>query len=318
MSNTTSSYSLNSSTLVSYLAGSPTSTHPCPNAGYSCSECPDGWFCPPQQTPAQNCICGYGWACANCKDGYFCIPSPTSGGSGLLNPVASLLVTSPTTPSSLSTLHPLGSAVSMDTGTIMCVDGSVVMMAKDCLDGVFGATGTGTVNVLDITIINKAMTALSATPTSISGLAGGLLRTANADISVLGNAQPTAGAGLTNAAGNILPTATAALNNVPGNLLSSDAKDVTKATTNVVSQLSTIVNGQSTVLPIVETVLNRNPTMVPIVKTMINGISMNLPVVNSPTGKLAQASGMLKRRRWGLNWGQESSSGALNCGSECK
>lgn len=256
MLNTTSSYPLNSSTSVSYLAGSPTSTHPCPNAGYSCSECPDGWFYPPQQTPPQNCICGYGWACANCKDGYFCIPSPTSGGSGLLNPVASLLVTSSATPSSLSTLHPLGFPVSMDTGTITCVDGSVVMTAKDCLNGVFGATRTDTVNTLGITIINKAMAAFSATPTSISGLAGGLLRTPNADVSsVLGNAQHTAGAGLTNAAGNILPTATAALNNVPGNLLSGDAKDVTEAATNVVSQLSTIVNGQSTVLPIVETML---------------------------------------------------------------
>ncbi|PBP16781.1 WSC domain-containing protein [Diplocarpon rosae] len=68
------------------------SAHPCPNAGYSCSECPDGVFCPPPQTLAQTCPCGYGWACGNCEQGWFCVPSPTAGvRTGLVSSVASAL-----------------------------------------------------------------------------------------------------------------------------------------------------------------------------------------------------------------------------------
>lgn len=71
----------------SYVGGSQTSSHPCPNAGYSCSECPGGWFCPPSQTAPQSAPCGFGWACGDCTGGWFCIPNPTSG-SGLVNSAA--------------------------------------------------------------------------------------------------------------------------------------------------------------------------------------------------------------------------------------
>lgn len=55
---------------------------PCPKRGFKCDECLDGWFCPPQETPAQVVPCGLGWPCYHCSDGYFCelteTPSPTS------------------------------------------------------------------------------------------------------------------------------------------------------------------------------------------------------------------------------------------------
>jgi hypothetical protein len=69
----------------------PSPTHPCPNAGYSCSECPDGYFCP-QQTPAQSCPCEYGWACAHCDKNWFCVPGPSSvDDKSPVNSVAGLL-----------------------------------------------------------------------------------------------------------------------------------------------------------------------------------------------------------------------------------
>lgn len=48
---------------------------PCPGQGYTCSECLDGWFCPPSQTPAAQVPCGLGWPCYHCQSGYFCIPA---------------------------------------------------------------------------------------------------------------------------------------------------------------------------------------------------------------------------------------------------
>lgn len=48
---------------------------PCPGQGYTCSECIDGWFCPPSQTPAAQVPCGLGWPCYHCESGYFCIPA---------------------------------------------------------------------------------------------------------------------------------------------------------------------------------------------------------------------------------------------------
>ncbi|KAK4187469.1 hypothetical protein QBC35DRAFT_232960 [Podospora australis] len=50
---------------------------PCPGQGYTCNDCPDGWFCPPIQTPAGAAPCGYGWPCYHCEGGWFCAPAPT-------------------------------------------------------------------------------------------------------------------------------------------------------------------------------------------------------------------------------------------------
>lgn len=46
--------------------------------GYTCSDCLDGWFCPPFQTPAAQVPCGYGWPCYHCVGGWFCVPDPRS------------------------------------------------------------------------------------------------------------------------------------------------------------------------------------------------------------------------------------------------
>ena len=52
---------------------------PCPDSGYTCDDCVDGWFCPPPQTPAQPGPNGcFGWACAHCSSGWFCAPQPTN------------------------------------------------------------------------------------------------------------------------------------------------------------------------------------------------------------------------------------------------
>lgn len=57
---------------------SPGEQGPCPGQGYSCDDCPDGWFCPPSQTPAQPAPCGYGWPCYHCSHSWFCAPQPST------------------------------------------------------------------------------------------------------------------------------------------------------------------------------------------------------------------------------------------------
>ncbi|KAL7808942.1 WSC domain-containing protein [Trichoderma aethiopicum] len=52
---------------------------PCPGRGYRCDDCLDGWFCPPQETPAQVVPCGLGWPCFHCSEGWFCTPNATPG-----------------------------------------------------------------------------------------------------------------------------------------------------------------------------------------------------------------------------------------------
>lgn len=47
---------------------------PCSGQGFRCDECLNGWFCPPQETPAQVLTCGLGWPCFHCNSGSFCIP----------------------------------------------------------------------------------------------------------------------------------------------------------------------------------------------------------------------------------------------------
>lgn len=69
-----------SGTSVSSASSGPSRTvgsqsGPCPGQGYTCSECLNGWFCPPSQTPAAQVPCGLGWPCYHCQSGYFCIPA---------------------------------------------------------------------------------------------------------------------------------------------------------------------------------------------------------------------------------------------------
>jgi hypothetical protein len=126
------------------------------------------------------------------------------------------------------------------------------MMAKDCLNGVSGAT----VNTLDITIINEPMAADLAAATGANSLAGCLLSNAKADVSsIVGNPQLAIAAGLTSASGNILPTvatgdilptATAILSNAPNSILSSIAKHIPNAGESMLNQL---MNGAPTNLP---------------------------------------------------------------------
>ncbi|KAK0382121.1 WSC domain-containing protein [Colletotrichum limetticola] len=52
----------------------PSGSCPCPGRGYSCSECLNGWFCPPEETPMLPAPCGMGWPCYHCKGGWYCAP----------------------------------------------------------------------------------------------------------------------------------------------------------------------------------------------------------------------------------------------------
>ncbi|KUJ23783.1 uncharacterized protein LY89DRAFT_776028 [Mollisia scopiformis] len=373
----------------SYLADSQTSSHPCPNAGYSCSECPGGWFCPPSQTAPQSAPCGFGWACGACSGGWFCIPNPTaSGGAGAVNSVAGLLSSVsvsltqdvPSTmasftaqpPSFLSTL-PTALATTTGPGTVTCIDGSVVQRPQDCLNGISEATSSLGAFVTSLsptlsqatnlagsavggaeTALNPALANVNSALAQVSGLSGGLLSTIMANLaSALGaantlgsNAQPTAaslvgnagillssvntlegndisqatalantlagnviatgvsvvGNGANNAAsainvlaGNAIPTATAAIGNVVGNLpgLIRDVKEGG----NTIGHITTILNGQSTILPIVVTILNGEPTVVPVVNMVVNGASTNLPVLNGASGQSARLVGRARPKQ---------------------
>ena len=70
-------------------------TGPCSGPGYPCRDCLNGWFCAPQETPAQVVPCGLGWACFHCKSGFFCSASDMSG-------LASATTSTATTSSSCS------------------------------------------------------------------------------------------------------------------------------------------------------------------------------------------------------------------------
>ncbi|KAH0530602.1 hypothetical protein TsFJ059_005207 [Trichoderma semiorbis] len=79
---------------------------PCPGRGFKCAECLDGWFCPPQETPAQVAPCGVGWPCYHCPEGWFCAstatPIPTPPPSSVAGPPSGITGTSgATTPTIL-------------------------------------------------------------------------------------------------------------------------------------------------------------------------------------------------------------------------
>jgi hypothetical protein len=104
----------------------------------------------------------------------------------------------------------------MATGTVTCIDGSVVMAANDCLNGVPGTLS----NVVGITIINEPMAAdlanrLDVAPASSTTAVTPLLEASTqlmaavSFTSTVGNVLPTV------TTTNILPTATAAASNEP-------------------------------------------------------------------------------------------------------
>jgi hypothetical protein len=173
-----------------------------------------------------------------------------------MNTVASLLTTPP--PSSILSnmgsittnppiLMSLGSMVSMPTGTVTCIDGSTVMMANECLNGL-----RTTANTVDITIVNMPMAADAAAAASINDLAGRVFSTAKAVSSpLLSNAQPPAiGLGnvvattLPTANPNPLPTTATAQGNIPSNI----PKHTSNAAENVFNQLMSGATTDSPVL----------------------------------------------------------------------
>lgn len=86
---------------------------PCLHSGFPCAECPGGWFCPPQETPAQLVACGIGWPCYHCSYGLFCIPSGATKSQSLR--ISSLTVSESTitSPPSPTVAPPIGSHVNI-------------------------------------------------------------------------------------------------------------------------------------------------------------------------------------------------------------
>ncbi|KND90936.1 Xylosyltransferase oxt [Tolypocladium ophioglossoides CBS 100239] len=88
---------------------------PCPGRGFNCSECLNGWFCPPQETPAQVVPCGLGWPCFHCNSGWFCAPEDI--------PASTQGPPTPTTTTSLgpgsTNTAPLGNPEPKDAGTAL-------------------------------------------------------------------------------------------------------------------------------------------------------------------------------------------------------
>ncbi|RDA91538.1 hypothetical protein CP533_4350 [Ophiocordyceps camponoti-saundersi (nom. inval.)] len=78
--------------------GGPDATSgPCPGSGFKCSECLNGWFCPPLQSPAQAAPCGLGWPCVHCQSGWFCISGNAPASTGQAPTTPTMAPTTPTT-----------------------------------------------------------------------------------------------------------------------------------------------------------------------------------------------------------------------------
>lgn len=259
---------------------------------------------------------------------------------------------------SLASVLPFAPLTAAGSGSVTCLDGSVVQKAQDCLDGIAGATsllrafgapigsalGQAT-NVAGI-VVASAATSLNPALAQASGIANNLLNTLAANLnpalgaanSRVGNVQPIATSVVGNAAGNLLSSvdigaeniaakATAAANNPPGNIIATAVSVAGNAAGNVVSvgngvagigniiptatavignvianalpglikevqqggntisHITTTINGQSTILPVVITVLNGAPTAVPVVNVVVNGASTDLPIFNGPLGQ---------------------------------
>ncbi|PBP26762.1 WSC domain-containing protein [Diplocarpon rosae] len=236
VSNNTTASPLNGSAPGEY-DGLVASAHPCPNAGYSCSECPDGVFCPPPQTAAQTCPCGYGWACGNCEQGWFCVPSPTAGvRSGLVSSVASafgrvnllssgttaLSSSVPTTMASftasrpsLTSIPPLLPSVGLDTDSLQAF--------RTSPNGFSQATGANVASSVLSDVIGDVNSALE----NINGLSGAVLSSVMEELSsavgaansAIGNANPTIIAAVTAAGGGLLSSSAV----LAGGFLSSGA-----------------------------------------------------------------------------------------------
>ncbi|CZR56182.1 uncharacterized protein PAC_06070 [Phialocephala subalpina] len=314
-SNTIPSSAKSTSIASSYPAGSQTSSHPCPGAGYSCSECPDGWFCPPSQTAPQSGPCGFGWACGACIQGWFCIPNPTTnGGMGSVNSATAVLssvsmamtMSVPSTmasftakPPTLASIIPLALATPTGSATVLCIGGSVVQSSQDCLNGMAGASASllafgtppggvvsqptsfagGAVGGAVITL-NPAMGIISSALAQVSGLTGGLLST------ILANLAPLLGAA-NSLTGNVQPTS--AIGNAASNLLAEvnalTGTVIPQATGALVGNAGNVLSGGNPV-PAATDVVGDIAGVVGTVAANVNTFGGNI----SPTATVAMAN----------------------------
>ncbi|KAH7327019.1 hypothetical protein BKA65DRAFT_509741 [Rhexocercosporidium sp. MPI-PUGE-AT-0058] len=231
----------NSSTHSTANASTPTlypdntSAHPCPNAGYSCSECPGGVFCPPTQTSALDCVCGYGWACGHCSQGWFCMSSPTSSANAFISSAAAVLgntsgsqLAFSSVPSTMASFTP--NLLSLPSAAFAIMNTGAESMSAFPTSSRPLNQATTTTRDLAGNIINSVNSALG----NVDGLSGTILSSVMGQLSSvlganfpLGNANPTSlgdpGGNLitsaTGAAGNVLSNGAAAVSNPAGCLI---------------------------------------------------------------------------------------------------
>ncbi|KAK0113372.1 hypothetical protein ONS95_013626 [Cadophora gregata] len=270
------------------------SSHPCPNAGYSCSECPGGVFCPPTQTSAQDCVCGYGWACGHCSQGWFCIPSPTTGpangplssfgplsSAGPVRSAVALLgngsasrIASPSVPSTLASFTAnLPSLSSLPSAVSIGGSGTGLFQLSPTLSGSSNqAASTGD---LDGNIINNVNSALG----NINGLSGVILSSVMGQLSSVlganfpfGIANPTNLSPLTGPAANLISSVTgaAAIRNPAGGLIPSATGLVGSVEGNVLSNIPSVGGNPAAGLI---------PTATGLVESVAGNVLSNIPSI---------------------------------------
>lgn len=173
---------------------------------------------------------------------------------------------------SLASSLPFAPLTAIGSGSVTCLDGSVVQKGQDCLDGIAGATSTprafgapiasalGQATSIGGLAIGGAATALNPPLAQASGIGNSLLNTPSANLnsalgatnSLVGKVQPIVASGVGNAAGNLLSSVviqagnvatqvTAAANIPAGNILAT----VVSVAGNVVGNVASIGNGKA-------------------------------------------------------------------------
>ncbi len=111
-----------------------------------------------------------------------------------------------------------------------------------------------------------------------------------------GNSAPTAATPTINSAETLQPLTPAAPSTTAGDVPAA-FKDVVGNNLEIIGQLTTVINGISTTLPVVSTTLNGQTTALPVINTVVNGATTSLPLLNEPVGQLAGSVDMGEARR---------------------
>jgi hypothetical protein len=148
-------------------------------------------------------------------------------------------------------------------------------------------------------------TVTASIPVSGTGLTAKFLPTITNQLNgAAGNSAPTGAPPSSNSAETLKPVASAAPSISPGDVATA-FKDIVRSDLEIIEQLTTVINGISTTLPVVSTTLNGQTTALPLINTVVNGVTMGLPLLNEPVGQLAGSVDMGEARRKLMRRGDE-------------